>query len=233
MGTRTLKENLNDVLNQSGFLARTVFAASNNIDDRQMMAIANRVAIEIRDYWSWPELRLSETITLESAETLYDLPDDFRSMVPDSAWETNGSRPVEWPVPDGRWYMYKNAAFSDGGVLRVRQYGLQIEVLDPVEGAEFTFEYISDAMVRDTEDEPKTRFTADTDTFVMDDQLFVLGVQAHWAETKMMPQAQAWRANYMGKMHEAIGRASGGRTIGGNGSRNWTSRSPYTPTYIV
>jgi hypothetical protein len=224
---------LNDVLAQSAFLERGSFATSSDPDDKQMMAIANRVAIEIRDYYNWSDLRKTHVINMFTDQTRYVLPSDFRFLVPDSAWETEGSRRVELPVPEGRWFLYKHTVFSDGGTIRARFYGNEIEVHDPEGGESFTLEYITDWVVENSQGALKDRFTADDDLFRLDDQLFVLGVQAHWAMTKMLPQAGVWHGNYMDKMAEAISRDAGSRTLGGAGNGyDWLrSRSPYTPLY--
>lgn len=231
---RTLRDILNDVLTQSGFVKRNGFAAGTNQDDDQMVAIANKVAIEIRDYFPWTELRRTHVLQMVADQNRYLLPDDYRDLVPDSAWETQGSRRVEFPVPDGRWFLYKHTLFSDGGTIRVRKYGNEIEIHDPEGGESFTLEYISGSVIKDNSGAVKERFDNDNDTFELDDQVLVLGTQAHWAQTKMFPQAQQWMGNYLTKMNEAIGRSAASRSVGGGGNDyDWLrSRSPYTPTYL-
>ena len=138
-----LKDMLNQVLLQSGFLERGGFTGSSDVDDKQMVAIANRAAIEIMNFWTWPELRTSFNIPLNTGQNRYTLPADYQDLVPNSAWETNGERIVDFPVPDNLWFMYKFTDWSDGGTLRVRKYGNEIEVHDPTSGEAFDIEYIS------------------------------------------------------------------------------------------
>jgi hypothetical protein len=233
----TLREMLNEVLAQSGFLERSVFTSSSDPDDRQMVAIANRVACEIKGFYNWSGLRQSTTIVMTETggvpDVRYDLPANYCSMVPDSVWETDGSRKVDLPVPENRWFLYKFTSFSDGGTIRARLYGDQIEIHDPEPGESFSFEYIADQVITDSAGQPKTNFTEDTDVWILDDQLFILGVQAHWAQTKLLPQYEQWYANYLAKMNEAIGRDASGQTIGGQtADGDWLStRSPYYPLY--
>ena len=49
----TLIEMLNEVLSQSGFIERSVFVQSVDVDDKQMVSIANRVNTEINNYYPW------------------------------------------------------------------------------------------------------------------------------------------------------------------------------------
>ena len=232
-----LAQILNNVLAQSGFLEKGSFTGSSDPDDRQMVAIANRTAEEIRDYYNWSGLR--NTFEVEppvsddpdvAARTVFALPNDFRTMVPQSVWETDGSQTVEWPTPAGRWYLYKYSSFSSGGVGRIRQYGDSIEVETPGNWEPFSFDYISKFPIRGLNNDRKEYFTADTDTWVLDDRLLMLGIQANWAEVKMFPQAGLWKNNYMQKMNEAIARDNGGRVIGSGIARGLRS-DPYYPLW--
>jgi hypothetical protein len=216
-------------LSQSAFLERSQFIGSSDVDDKQMVAIANRVIQEMRDFFPWEQLRKEYILTMTN-DTLYNLPSDFWQYVSDSGWQDEGSRPIELPVPDGRWYMYKNSAFSDGGTYRCRLRGKQIEIVDPDPGQKIVFYYVSKSPILTAAQEPKDLFTADSNTIVLDEQTFILGVQAHWAETKMLPQAAKWMANYQSKLNQAIGRSVGGRVIGGLSNRR-TDESPYYPLY--
>jgi hypothetical protein len=229
-----LKDILNNVLLQSGFLEKTSFTNNPDVEDKQMIAIANRTAIEIRDFYPWAELRKVYTITPQVGKAQYPMPDDYLSLIADSAWEVDGSRRVELPTPDGRWYMYKFSAFSDGGIIRAKMYGKTMEIANSDKGftgEPFSVEYMSNAPITSADEVPKERFTADDDEWLLDDQLLILGIQAHWQQTKLMPQYMEHMANYRAKTSEDIGRAAGGRTIGGFGIRKGMRDDPYYPLY--
>ena len=227
-----LKDLLNEVMMQSGFLERGSFFSSADPDDKQMVSIANRVSIEIMNHFPWPELRKTGSFTMNEGQSRYQLPADFQTLVADSAWEENGERMVEFPVPSNRWFMYKFTNWSDGGTLRVRMYGNEIEVHDVSDGEGFDYEYVSKWCITAADGSVKERFTADTDSFNLDDQLFILGVQAHWQQAKLMPSYAEHMQNYMRKMAEAIGRANGARTIGGiPNDQYFGNRSPYYPLW--
>jgi hypothetical protein len=227
-----------------------------------MMAIANRVAYEIMNYYNWSSLRKTHEIEMTAQtvpslgggstttpDIIYTLPADFQSLVPDSAWESDGSRSVELPTPEDRWYMYKFSAYSDGGTIRARIIGkkpmenglvtttgdlVRLEVHDPEPGESFFLQYVSKGTVipENTAEDTRDNFQKDTDTWLLDEQLLVLGIQANWAQTKMLPQANDWKVNYNSKMHEAISRDASGKTIGGVSNDYWMDRrSPYYPLY--
>ena len=226
-----LKSILNNVLEQSGFLSRNSYTGSADPDDKQMVAISNRVAYEILNYYKWDTIRSDFTVNIQEGQTNYQLPSDYQEMIPDSAWELDGNRPVEFPVPDRRWFVYKFTNWSDGGRIRMRRYGNELEIRDPVAGEGFQFEYISKWVVKAADGERKEFFTEDSDTWDLDDQLLILGIQAHWMQTKLMPQYTEHFANYRSKMGEAIGRSTGSSTIGGTNNGDIGNDSPYYPLY--
>jgi hypothetical protein len=225
---------LNDVLAQSSFLERSSFANSSDPDDKQMVAIANRTQIEVREFYPWMLARKVLVIPLVSGQTEYALPADFSEIVPDSAWETDGSRKIDVPVPDTRWYMYKFSTLSDAGTLRARVYGKTLEVQKDFAGTNsITLEYDSTSSIESGTGTPKEKFTEDTDVWLLDEEVLTLGIQANWAVAKMLPQANAWMQNYMDNMGEAVGRTTGGQTIGGPGYWRGIRRPPYTPLWKV
>lgn len=221
---------LNNVLTQSGFLERSNFTAGFDPDDKQMISIANRVAYEIMNFYNWNSMRVPATISLVAGQNSYDLPADYQSFIPDSAWETDGSRKVDVPIPDGEWYQYKFSSLTSGGVIRARFYGNKLEVSEPFNGGEISYEYISKYPIRDFNDNPKEFFTNDQDTWVLDDQLLILGIQAHWQQAKLMPSYMDHMANYMTKLNEAISRENQGQTIGGVPKMG--RRDPYTKLWV-
>lgn len=225
-----LKDILNSVLLESGFVEKDQFAQTTDPDDKQMVAIANRVSQEIMKWAQWSVLKKDHTVVMTDSLT-YPLPTDFLHLVADSVWEVDGSRQVELPTPNGRWYMYKFSAFSDGGTLRARLYGDTIELYDTQSGEDFIFEYVSNMCITDVNGVPKPYFTMDNDIFILDEETIVRGVQAKWAKTKMMPQADEWRGEYFTTMSGAVARDVGARTIGGLGGDGRMNESPYYPLW--
>jgi hypothetical protein len=226
---RSIVDIINDVLAQSGFLKKATFFNSNDPDDVQMEAIANRAALEITGWYPWESLRKVHNISLIDSQGVYDLPPDLKWIVSDSSWETDGSRKVDDHLSDNQWYQYKFSSLTSGGVIRARQSGLTIEVQEPFQGGEITFAYVTD-FYAEANGSAKATFTSDIDEWFLDDQLLTLGIQAHWMQTKLMPQYQEHMINYKMKMNEAIGRDAVRNTIGGEPQQ--TRRAPYTKTWV-
>jgi hypothetical protein len=239
---RILKDILNDVLSQSGFLMKDSFTGSADIDDLQMVAIANRVATEIKNFYPWSHLRKSTFITVESdivegpngavewVKTGYELPADFAAFMPDSMREGDGGRKVEFPTDNDEWYALQFSDVGGGGVQYAQRIGNNLVLHSPTVGNRIKYGWVSKYAVIGGDGVAKERFTNDTDTWALDETVLTLGIQAHWAQTKLLPQYEEWFKNYSMKVTEAIGRDAGAKTIGGVQRRD--NRSPYTPLYL-
>ena len=226
-----LKDMLNEVLAMSAHIKKSAFATSNDVDDQQMFAIANRVRQEIVSYRDWGALRKEHQISMLDNQYRYALPADWYELVTDSIHENASWKTVEVNVPEERWYEYKFGSTSDGNRFRARFYGNNIEFSEVQQDEVIRMEYVSRYSVKDDTGALKERFTSDTDEWLLDDDLFMLGVQANWAETKMLPQTGLWQNNYRDKMRSAIGREAGGEKIGGARRRHVIGMAPYTPLY--
>lgn len=226
---KTILVMINDVLAQSGFLKRSSIFNSTDPDDIQMGAIANRAALEIGGYYPWQELRATYEIDLVDGVNSYNLPPDLKWIIPDSSWETDGSRKVADHLSDNQWYQYKFSSLTSGGTIRARQSGLTLEVIEPFQGGKISFAYVTSYLVN--QDQAMVpEFTKDSGLWLLDDQVLGLGIQAHWMQTKLMPQYTEMFANYMRKLNESIGRDAVRNTIGGQPQQ--TRRAPYTKTWV-
>lgn len=225
-----LKEILNEVLSQSSFLKRDSFAGSVDPDDQQMVSIANATADNIRTFYPWMKLRTSLDIEFQEGQYRYALPNDFDGFVPNSVWEANGSKPVDIPLSDRQWYKFKFSSAGSGGMIRARLYDNAIEIAELNPGQTISLEYISKWIIQSSASEGKERFTSDTDTFRLDDQMLILGIKADWADTKEFAQADKWKGQFWNKLTREIGKTTGSSTIGGY-PKSYGNGSPYYPLY--
>lgn len=222
-----LRDILNEVLSQSSHIRKANFANSSDVDDVQMVSIANRVADEYRDYFAWPALRVEYSIQIQDGVDRYPMPEDYDGLVPDSVFEDSDTK-VEIPTTDRRWYAYKYGD-APSSVIHARMYGHEMQVQDPVAGATIRMEYRTKWVVVASNGARKERFTDDTDTFLLDDQVLIRGIQAHWAETKLLPQAAAWGDRYRRILNQNIGQRVGAKTITSGDHR--IGNAPYAPEY--
>lgn len=175
-----LKDMLNAVLGQSGFLQRDAFATSTDPDNIQMVAFANRAANEIRERFPWNRLRQSTSVTLIEGQVSYPLPDDFDYYMTETMWKSFGARHVVIPTSDRYWSFIK--AGNPG--TRINYYAKFIQgklEFTAVSGGDvINFDYMSKYAITDSGGTPKEQFTEDTDLFLLSDHTLIRGTQAYW-----------------------------------------------------
>lgn len=220
--SRTLKNMLNSVLSRSGFLQRTNFAGSTDPDNLQMVEFANKAAQYILDYAAWGKLRTTATITMSSGTLTYALPSDFSQLVPESAWGTSGPEPVEFPTSDQLWGYLQAQSTTNATSFYAKIIGSNIKFDAVSDGEVVQYDYISNAPIQDADTSYKTRFDADTDTFVLDEECLLLGTAWAWKAEKGIETADLDRKMFLRALKAALTRDKGAKTIR-TGSYGYTS----------
>lgn len=217
----TLKEMLNHALMESGFAPKNDFSSSSQAESRQLSALANRELNSLQKD-TWQELVRSYTFSMTTSKT-YPLPSDFRQFTPDTAW-TN-SRRVDFPTNPETWAYYTARGVSSGLRQRMRLIDNNIEFLDPEDGQEVYIEYISNSPVRSAIDVPKTKFSSDDDTLILNDDLFIMGVIWRFQKLKGLDWKPAY-TEYKQMYNRERGTNAGAQTIS-LGYDTW--QGPFAP----
>lgn len=154
--------------------------------DRTALELANTVntsALQILDDYDWQKLIKTATIVGDGIETAFALPADYSRMVKDASligpnWRFYPSQQmqdynqwlelIDYPIAtwEQRWMVF-------GGNLNVRP-------IMPL-ATTLSYGYISSSIVLGSD---PTTFTADSDQFVLDDELLRLGIVWNWKKSK-------------------------------------------------
>lgn len=226
----TLKEMLDAVLLESGMDTETVYATSPRDEVLRLMNLANRSARTLSSGWKWQKLRRVYTFSLTDATT-YDLPSDFRELVADSTYTNNIIEQVDMRPTPSEWRYLQTNGTGVGPTYKMRIIGGSIEVFEPQSGETVSFEYHSDHPVMATDGTTtKARFTADTDTFRLDDDMLIMEVI--WRYKKLLG-LQDWQVDYQEAQKYANltrGQDAGAKTI--YPGRETPQGVPYTQTWV-
>lgn len=205
------------ILRLTGVSVSEVFASTDQVAI-EMADLVSEVATDIMKSHDWRSLTKIATVTGTGAEA-YPLPDDYDRMViasdiDDQASWFWGYEPFS-SVND--WMRYRSGAgglVSPGGWIMV---GGELQFYPaPIGVAQYP--YISNAYARDSLGAPKDAFTADTDSFLLDERLLTLGLIWRWNEQKGFEYAEAMQA-YETALEQAQGRDKGARVLRVGGRR--------------
>jgi len=98
----TLSEILDSVLLESGMDTETAYATSSKDEVLRLINLANRSARRIATDWKWQKLRKVYSFSLTEATT-YDLPTDFRELVPDTTFMASNLEAVDMRPHPSEW----------------------------------------------------------------------------------------------------------------------------------
>lgn len=230
MAKQTLKQMLDSVSLECGLDTESAYIANSNDEVVRLTKLANRSALRLATAFNWQGLRATHLFTMTTATT-YSLPSDFRALISDTGFADSFYAPVDFATDPTLWaYLGSNNA-SVGPRYRMRILGDKIHVHDPEDGVEVKFEYLKDAPVLDTDGTTrKQRFDADTDTFVLDDDL--LEMDLIWRLKKLL--GLDWQVDYSefkDYFRTAKGQDAGAKTIIGRDEYHIPG-TPYTDLYV-
>lgn len=224
----TLKEMLNQVLSETGFGEYTEFFSSPRPDAKQMVGLAQREINDLSKH-DWQALIETEEVAMTAA-TEYSLPADFRHFVGDTAF--SATRRAMFPTTPEKWAYYDARDINSGIMLRVRLISGALHIQNPNNGGTLRLEYVSNYPVLASDGTTrKQRFSADSDTIVLNDDLFMLGVLWRFRRAKGMDW-QPLLGEYNQMKRREMGTDKGSRTVSMAGDEGHPLPEPQADLYL-
>lgn len=117
------------------------------------------------------------------AQTAYTLPPDFERITNRTHWDKTKHWEMLGPEDAQQWQWLKSGYISTGPRIRWRILDNQFQIWPPMNTNEYLgWEYRSKGWARGADGSVKNSFTADSDTTVLDDRIFVLGTKLkYWS----------------------------------------------------
>lgn len=170
----TLKQMLDEVLLLSGVDTETSYVDQGTAEVERLVSLANRSASDLALY-PWQGLRSRYTFTL-TTDTEYALPADYLAFIPNTMYANGEVIRADFPTETGMWSYLQASSGATGARYQMRLLDNMIQVFQPDSGQVMSFEYQSKYPVLSSGGTAKQRFTADTDTFRLDDELLIRDV---------------------------------------------------------
>jgi hypothetical protein len=197
-----------------------------------MITAANLASLEMLNAYEWSALTKRGVINVvtvlpptpgEAVEQAYDLPEDFYRFIDQTQWNDAMRFPAVGPVSPQGWQTYMvfpiSANFTLTWMIRQRQ----IYFLNPPEapGQNFSFMYLSQALVQDADDTTlyKNVASKNGDTFQLDGILMSLMTRVKWLESKGFDSSAAVR-DFLLAFDSRIGAEKGANILNMAGNRH-------------
>ena len=180
-----------------------LFSSTDRTDQELAEALLDAVD-EILDAHDWQALRTISTITGDASTLSWAVPADFHRLLLDPELYSSAFEVALTFISDpNEWLRYQTQTY-DSVVNLWHLYQDEIHT-DPAIGTGVTakYWYISNKAVADSSSTAKAQFTADSDTFRLDDEMLRLCVIYKFRQNKGLPYAEEM-ADYERKKGKVI-----------------------------
>lgn len=191
------------------------FGATNGTFEQEFCDLVNEVAKDIAASHAWQKLIKVHTLTGDGITETFPMPADYdRQLVMSDVQDFDNWAWGYRRVMDINEFLYMRArGFEPApGVWTI--YGGEMQFTPPPsDGTTASYPYISNLIVRDNTDNPKSEFDQNSDTFVLPERLLTLGLVWRWRENKKLDYTGDQDA-FVKALSEYAGRDAGSRVYG-------------------
>lgn len=144
---------------------------------------ANTAALQILDDYDWQRLIRTATVTGDGVGTSFPMPADYSRMVKDAnLWGPNWTFYPAQQMQDFNQWLEMQSWAIETWQQRWMVFGGNLNIMPILPLSDtLVYGYITNNIVTGAD---PTRFTADTDTFALDDELLRLSIIWNWKEEK-------------------------------------------------
>lgn len=196
----------------------TINTVTGSTDNRiiQLMHLLEEEGTDLAQRHTWQGLTQEATLTTtatESQGSLSSLAPGYRFIKNGTFWDRTDQLPIIGPVSDKDWQSLK-ARTNTGPRYQYRIRG--DELLSnpaPAAGHTWAFEFQSNNWILDVDGVTrKSEFTSDTDTFLLPDNILLLGLRWRWLAEKGFNYSEVFNM-YEAQIKDAMARDGSKPTI--------------------
>lgn len=196
----------------------TVFT-STDVGVQQMIGLLQDIGDELAERAFWQRLNIAGTLTGDGVTTLWTIPANFGGLSAGLQFTSNLYPMFNLNGPVTNEELARLKAFPISPVRPVwRIINNQFEFWPALKTGELvTYNYYSPAWIYTVVTTRVTRWTADTDTSLIDEKVLTRGLEWRWLAAKGFDYAEAFR-RYESSFDRAEGRDDDGRVVSMSGT---------------
>lgn len=229
-----LKELVQQFCLRSGIPSPTTVAGSTDTQILQIQALLEEEGNDLASRGDWESLTNEATLVTTATESQGAMADiasnGFRHIKNKTIWDRTDSLPVIGPINQRQWQALKAVVMTGPRYqFRIRGGNLLVNPV-PVAGHNWAFEYISKNWIVNSDGVVfKSRFTADTDEFMLPDSLLLMGLRWRWMREKGLDYSELF-ATYEAQVKDAVGRDGGKETLYMDNTHQIASPGTFIPS---
>ena len=185
-----------DAAEEIGFPAPGSIVGNSDANAAQLLRLANREGEELSQKGKWQVLVSEGSVTLVDGTQEYALASDLRYVIPTTTWNRTDKRSVVTPITSQEWQFLKGWTAITGINLRARIRNNKLEFEQTIgsgdAGKVIYYEYVSKNWAADSGGTAQHKFTADTDTARLDEEMITKGLVWRFKKAKGLD----WQEDY-------------------------------------
>ena len=199
-----------NVADFTGFERPTTVIENTDPIARQLLALAKREGTQLMRATAWPILLKEHTFSTSSGTAAYALPADFDRLVNETVYNRSDNDIFSGPLTPAEYQLQNYGTASSGTTekfrLKAASNALKFEI-DPTPSSTQTigFEYVSSYYSQSSGGTGQAAWAADTDTGILDESLFELGLTFRFKQAHGLSYDQDYR-EYQLELRQAISR---------------------------
>ena len=185
---------------------------------KQLLALAQREArdfsVMAKDRGGWQNLHKEYTFTTVAGQAAYDLPADFEYFIDRTFWDGAMKWELLGPISAIEKQVLRYGIIANGPRAKFYVRGNQI-YLNPTPtstGTTIAYDYYSNSFCASALGVDQQKWTADTDTYKLNEDCFVEGIKWRFLRAKGLDYAQE-KQDYDNDCQRVMSRDGGGREL--------------------
>ena len=159
---------------------------------QQLLRIINKVGTRLMRIYPWQELRKEQTfVSIAGEEQTGALPSDFDRFVPETFWDRDSNNLLSGPISPVEWNGLKVQTFTSENKKFIHRGGSIFALPVLGVGVNMAFEYVNKNWCQSSGGTPQTKFAADTDVSLLDEELLIVIGKYEWLKDEDQPYGEA------------------------------------------
>lgn len=210
----TMLSIIQDACGRLSLVQPTVVVGSTDKQVIQLLALLNQEGKDLATKCAWQALTEQGTfVTVAAATQPGAIPADFDRFIPNTFFNRTTRRPITGPITPLQWQWIQAQPVYSAVYLAFRiRTGSFLMAPTPPAGQSVYFEYVSKYWALSAALAAKAKFTVDTDTSYLDEELLTLGLEWRYLRAKGLDYAEEMET-YERQVEQSVARDGGSSAL--------------------
>lgn len=215
---RTFLELVQQAANELGIPEPSQIIGNTDDTARQLLALAIRegkdFSTRAKNQGGWQALHKEYTFTTVNGTNSYALPSDFEYFVQRTFYDNAYKWELIGPITAQEKQVLRYGVIASGPRRKfyIRNNLMYLDPTPAATGDLIAYDYYSNAWCQSSVGVAQSRWTADMDTYLLDEDCFVLGLKMRYLRAKGLDYSQE-RADYELEVERVMARDGGSRDL--------------------